>query len=75
MNIQTLKYEIIEWITQTNDDSLLKVLKSVKDSSVGNADWLDKLSTEELESLNRGIENHKAGDVLTSKHFWAEDES
>ena len=71
MNIQTLKYEIIEWITKTNDNSLLKTLKSIKDSNATTADWYDELSKEEIDSINRGIENHEKGEVLTSKEFWS----
>ncbi|WP_224996899.1 hypothetical protein [Cesiribacter sp. SM1] len=71
MNIQALKYEIIEWITRTNDNSLLKTLKSIKDSNSATADWFDNLSQEEVESLNRGISDHDKEDVLTSKEFWA----
>ena len=71
MNIQALKYEIIEWITRTNDSSLLKTLKSIKDSNAAMADWFDDLSQEEIDSLNRGISDHDNGDVLTSKEFWA----
>jgi hypothetical protein len=71
MNIQALKYEIIEWITRTNDNSLLKTLKTIKDSNTATADWFDDLSQEEIDSLNRGISDHDKGDVLTSKEFWA----
>jgi hypothetical protein len=72
MNIQMLKYEIIEWITKTNDNSLLKTLKSIKDSNAATkADWYDELSKEEIDSINRGIENHEKGEVLTSKEFWS----
>lgn len=71
MNIQTLKYEIIEWITKTNDNSLLNTLKSIKDSNATSADWYDELNKEEFESMNRGIKNHEKGEVLTSKEFWS----
>jgi hypothetical protein len=71
MNIQTLKYEIIEWITRTNDNSLLKTLKSIKDSNASTTDWYNDLSNEEIESINRGIKNHEKGEVLTSKEFWS----
>ena len=71
MNIQTLKYEIIEWITKTNDNALLNTLKSIKDSNIATADWFEDLSQEEIESLNRGVADHEKGDVLTSKEFWA----
>ena len=70
MNNQSLKYEIIEWITRTNDISLLKTIKSIKDSNATTTDWYDDLNKEEIESINRGIEDHEKGEVLTSKDFW-----
>lgn len=70
-NMQTLKNEIIEWITKTNDHSLLKTLKSIKDSNTDSENWYKKLSSEEIESIKRGIENHEKGEVLTSKEFWS----
>ena len=72
MSIQTLKYEIIELITKTNDNSLLTTLKYIIDSNAkATAEWYDELSNEEIESINRGIENHEKGEVLTSKEFWS----
>ena len=72
MNIQTLKYEIIESLTKTNDNSLLKTLKSIIDSNAtATTGWYDELSKEEIKSINRGIENHEKGEVLTSKEFWS----
>ena len=72
MNIQMLKYEIIELVTKTNDNFLLKTLKSIIDSNAKTtAGWYDELSNEEIESINRGIENHEKGEVLTSKEFWS----
>lgn len=72
MSIQTLKYEIIELITKTNDNSLLKTLKSIIDSNANaTAEWYNELSNGEIESINRGIENHEKGEVLTSKEFWS----
>lgn len=73
MDIQTLKYEIIESITKTNDNSLLKTLKSIIDSkSNAKETWYDELSEEEIQSINRGFEDHEKGEVLTSKEFWSE---
>ena len=74
MNIQTLKYEIIEWITKTNDTSLLQTLKSIKDGNATAKDWFRNLSPEEVVSLERGIADHKKGDILNSKDFWANPE-
>ncbi len=71
MNIHALKYEIIEWITRTNDNALLNTLKSIKDSNAASADWYDELNDEEIKSIDRGIKNHEKGEVLTSKEFWS----
>ena len=70
MNIQTLKYEIIEWITRTNDSFILQTLKFIKDSNASAADWFDRLNQEQIDSLNRGAAEHDRGDVLTSEEFW-----
>lgn len=72
MNTQALKNEIMEWISRTNDNSLLKILKSIKDSNAGTTDWFVDLGQEEIDSLNRGIEDHKKGNILTSEEFWAD---
>lgn len=70
MDTPTLKYEIIEWITNTQDHSLLRTLKSIKDLNASTQDWLSELSSSEIDSINRGIENHKNNDVMTSSEFW-----
>lgn len=72
MKTESLKYEIIEWITTTQDNSLLKILKSIKDSNANTtADWYDELSDKEISSINRGVENHTKKEVLNSKEFWS----
>lgn len=75
MNIQTLKYEIIEWIIQSNDNSLLVALKSIKDSNIATTDWFEDLSQAEKDSINRGVLDHEQERILTSREFWASDES
>ncbi|WP_192820104.1 hypothetical protein [Rufibacter sp. LB8] len=75
MNIQTLKYELIEWVTQTNDDALLKALKNIKDANISSGTWIEELSPQETESIKRGLADHEKGDVLTSQEFWASHES
>ena len=71
MNIKALKHEIIEWVTETEDTSLLKTLKSIKDSKPTAVDWYDELSDKEIASINRGVQDHKKGEVLTSREFWS----
>ena len=71
MNINTLKYELIEWLTRTNDSSLLNALKSIKDSDTANKTWLENLTKAEQESLSRGIADHEKDNTLTGKEFWS----
>lgn len=74
MNIQLLKYEIIEWIMKTNDNTLLQSLKTIKDSNLGAQDWYEGLPREHKESIIRGIKDHEQGNVLRSNEFWAGNE-
>jgi hypothetical protein len=75
MEIQSLKYEIIEWITNTNDSALLEMLINLKDSNIiTNENWFNELNEEEVASIKRGVENHRKGEVLKSKEFWTGNE-
>src|SRR5690606_12390553 len=70
-DLQNLKYEIIKWIIQTGDSSLLEMLKELKDANVHQSeDWYNELTSEEVASIERGKNNHEKGEVLTSKEFW-----
>ena len=70
-DLQNLKYEIIKWIIQTGDSSLLEMLKELKDANVHQSeDWYNELTSEEVASIERGKKNHEKGEVLTSKEFW-----
>jgi predicted transcriptional regulator len=61
MNIQTEKLDLIEWITKLNDVSVIKKLHNLKHSYSRSKDWWDSLEREEIESIERGLEDLKEG--------------
>jgi hypothetical protein len=64
-----VREEIVEWISKPEDKDLLEILKQIKESSES-GDWYKKLTNEEKESVQQGIEDHKKGRTLTSREFW-----
>ena len=65
-----IRLELISWISKLKDKSLLKTLSSIKDSEES-GDWYENLSAKQKKSLQKGIEDHKKGRVLSSKQFWS----
>jgi hypothetical protein len=61
MNAQTVKADIIQWITGLDDQSILLELKKLKEQSIKKTDWWDTLSIEERQSIDRGLEDSKNG--------------
>ena len=69
MNSQTLKLELISWVTKLKDKKLLGALTSIKDSEES-GDWYDSLTTAQKKSLEKGIQDHQKGRTVSSKQFW-----
>jgi len=63
MNIQTEKLQLIEWISRLNDNSIIERLREIKYEYSKSKDWWDTLKKEELESINRGLEDFKEGRI------------
>lgn len=61
MNIQTEKLDLIEWISKLKDTSIINKLKKIKDDYTMSEDWWDKLEKEEIESINRGLQDFEEG--------------
>jgi hypothetical protein len=61
MNIQNEKLGLIEWISKLNDFSIIEKLRDLKDEYSKSQDWWDSLKSEELESINRGLEDIEQG--------------
>lgn len=70
MNADLIKNELLEWLTKLEDKSLLTSLLQFKKSAEA-GDWADNLTNEQLESLQQGLADYKAGDVISSNDFWS----
>jgi len=53
MDIQAEKLDLIEWITQINDASIIKEIKALKKQK--NVDWWDALSANQKEDIEAGL--------------------
>ncbi len=63
MNIQTEKLDLIQWISNLNDASVINKLREIKNSYAQSKNWGAHLKEEELESINRGLKDLEEGRV------------
>ena len=70
MKAESIKIELIEWLSQLEDKSLLASILQLKKSNE-RGDWADNLSDEQVESLQRGLRDMKNKNVVSSKAFWS----
>ena len=63
MNLDSEKLKIIDWIANTKDESIIARIKLLKDHSK-ETDWWDEISDAEKASIERGLEDIKAGRVI-----------
>jgi len=63
MNVETLRLQIINEITDLKDVKILNQIKAVLTKN--EKDWWDELSTEEKASLDAGIDQIKKGQILS----------
>ncbi len=61
MGLEAVKLELIEWLTNLNDELTIEYLKVVKDSS--DHDWWNDLTEEQKAAINRGLQDIDAGRV------------
>ena len=64
MGHEAMKLELIEWITQLDDDDTIEYLKLVKDSSSKNEDWWTNLSSHQKKAIERGLNYVDEGNVM-----------
>ena len=69
MKAESIKNELMEWLSKLDDKSLLTSLLQFK-KSAESGDWSDNLTKEQLESLQRGLSDMEKGNVISSKDFW-----
>ena len=63
MDIKLEKLGLIEWITKINDTAIIQKLVGIKKANPALQDWSDKLSQEEIDSVNRGLKDIEEGNL------------
>ena len=69
MENQSVKNDLIAWITNLKDEGVLQSLVWLKQSEVSK-DWADDLSSEARKSIEKGIEDSKNDRVISREEFW-----
>lgn len=70
MNVTVDKSELIAWLRELEDQSILETIQLLKESTRP-VSW-DDLPEAAKASVERGLEDSKAGRVHTSEEFWKE---
>ncbi|PSR03043.1 MAG: hypothetical protein BRD50_06535 [Bacteroidetes bacterium SW_11_45_7] len=65
MQHESLKLELIEWLTSLTDESTLEYLKEVKDAAETNHDWWHDLTDEQKQAIERGMKDVEEGRVTS----------
>ena len=63
MNLDSEKIKIIDWIANITDETVIAKIKLLKDHPK-ETDWWDEISEAEKASIERGLEDIKAGRVI-----------
>jgi hypothetical protein len=71
--VKETKTDLIAWIEQLSDISMLSILESLKNADTGDAgkDWWDELTPAQIENINAGLKEAESGNVMSSKEFWS----
>lgn len=62
MDVQSLKIDLIRWLTELKDVKILEQLKNIKESQ--NNDWWDEISEEERRAIEEGIDQADHGKLI-----------
>ena len=65
------KLDLIDWINQLSDKNTIELLNNLKSAS-SKDDWWDELSDNEQKKLQKGMDDIKKGNVISSAQFWKE---
>lgn len=69
VDLSQTKLELIQWITQTNDPTLLRQLHFLA-SGESHGVPFSSLSEQEQQTIQRGLEDLKAGRTMDNEAFW-----
>ena len=62
MNISAEKLDIIQRICEINDNELIDLIKKIIDiPNTSKSDWWDKITKEEKDSINQGLNDLQQG--------------
>jgi len=67
--IEETKLNLIAWIEQLSDTSMLNILDGLKNSRTDSPRW-ETLSDAHKQHINEGIEDDEQGRVISSEEFW-----
>jgi len=67
MTRETIKLELIEWLTGLDDMETLNYLKVVKDADVAGKDWWYDLTDEQLKGIQRGLKDVEEGRFVSNE--------
>ena len=65
MGQETIKLELIEWLTKLNDIETLNYLKVVKDSRSEDQDWWSDITEQQRDGIQRGLKDIDEGKVVS----------
>ncbi len=65
MKQETLKIELIEWLTKLNDIETLNYLKIIKESGINNHDWWNDLTAQQVQGIQRGLRDIDEGRIVS----------
>lgn len=68
--IKRTKANLITWIEQLSDDTMLSMLDGLRISKSNN-DWWDDLSEYEKRQINEGLDDAENGRYVSSGEFWS----
>jgi predicted transcriptional regulator len=69
MDIQAEKLDLIRWLTQVTEPSIIKSFIALKQKEQG--DWWDEISETEKLEIEEGLTQADAGEVLPHKEVMA----
>ena len=64
MRHETIKLELIEWLTKLEDDETIQYLKIVKDSKSSGRDWWNDLTEVQNQGIERGLKDIDSGRIV-----------
>ena len=65
MEQEIIKLELIEWLTKLKDLETLNYLKVVKESSTLKNDWWNDLTEQQIQGIQRGLQDIDKGRVVS----------